>query len=84
MAIIKPAGAPPAFADPLRKEIRRDLRAHDREVLHGSLAAAKAKAATDAAAELAALGPVRDLDAADYQRAKRAALKLMRRVDGKP
>jgi hypothetical protein len=66
MAIVKPAGAPPRYADPLRREVRDAVRAHDRGQRAGALAADQARAAAEATAALAALGDVRNLDAAGY------------------
>jgi hypothetical protein len=82
MTVLKPAGAD--LHTDQQRDVRRGVIEAGKIVRGRALDAAKAAAVADATAELAALGPVRDLDAADYQQAKRAVLKLMRRVDRKP
>jgi hypothetical protein len=87
MSVIKPSGAAPRYADPLRREIRGDLRGHDQGVIAGTVASEKAKLAGEALAELAAVinVDVRQLSPTDYRKAKSRALALTRRaLDPKP
>jgi ABC transporter substrate binding protein len=79
MTTIKPSGAPPRYADPLRREIRHDLREHGRRpAWRAAIAAEKVKLADAAMAELNAIGDVSSMSRQEYERTKARALRLTR------
>jgi hypothetical protein len=83
MAIVKASGMPPNYATDLRREIRGDLRPHDRAALAGALKADRAQQAAEGMAALSTMAESRvaHLDADQYRRAKRDALKACRKVE---
>jgi hypothetical protein len=82
MTVLKPAGAD-LYTDQQR-DVRRGVIEAGKIVRGRALDAAKATAVATAQTQLAAMGDVRSMPADDYTRAKKAALRLMRRVDAKP
>jgi hypothetical protein len=83
--IVKPAGLVPRYSDPLRREIRGDLRNHSQGVLDDTIKNEKAKLAGAALTELGTIGNVRGMTPREYEAAKRHALTLTRRaLDPKP
>jgi hypothetical protein len=69
------------LGDPLRREIRQDLRAHFNDALQQAIGNAKVQAREAAKAELAAMPDPRTLGDAEYRKLKRRAITLTGRLD---